>query len=143
MRHFFFKFFLLTTFYLLLTASDCGGGGFGGDDDPPSPSSADLVGTWMSDYFENNGLDATSLYQMTLEFDYQGTCTQILTKPTGLTLSATLPFSMNADGDELTIGSAVFSIEKFDLGYELILVYRSGQQPAGFVQPWRARFKLQ
>ena len=136
-----FKLPLLAVLYLLLTASDCGGGF--GSNDPPQPDTDDLVGTWTSDYFEHNGMDATNLYQMILLFDHQGTCVQTLTKPPGITLSATLPYSMSADGKRLTIGSAVIAIEKFDLGYELILGYQSGTQPAGFIQPWRAVMKLQ
>lgn len=138
----FFKLALLAALYLSLTASDCGGyGGTGGGIDPPNPTAADLVGAWVSYYFEQNGYEATDQYQMTLAFDHDGTCVQTLTKPPGITLTSTpLPYSMNSEGNRLTIGSAVLAIEKFDLGYELILEYQSGSQPQGFVQPWTAKF---
>lgn len=106
--------------------------------DPVEPPANDLVGEWESYYFEHNGMDVTQQYQMILEFDDQGQCTQTLIKP-GATLISTLQYAKNADGTTVNIGSANIYIDKND-GTTIRLRYLNGAQPDGFIEPWTADF---
>lgn len=106
--------------------------------EPVDPPVDDLVGKWESYYFERNSLDVTQQYQMTLVFDEQGQCVQTLVKPEG-TVSATLPYAKDTDGNSVSIGSAHLFIDQKD-GSKMRLRYFNGAQPAGFIQPWTADF---
>ena len=80
--------------------------------EPIAPNCFDLAGKWESDFFEVNGTEATDLYQLSLEFsDY--TCEQTLVKP-GITFQNTDSYVLSSDCKTLTIGTAVFNIDKWE-----------------------------